>query len=304
MSSGFKESFQSELSKASNSGDTPEPDFIHKMFDELSPHAAKRAGISITDFKNRFKGLRVVKTIDINGCTFSNDEWKTFEVDIYEGLMIFIHKYFKVIVSMLNTSRSYKGEIETPSLTMDDIVPIANMIMELYWKNNVLQAQGIKLTKLTEGQMILNTELVHNAELFVLAHELGHIILNTNKNAQRYIELSSGNASSDQLSNWNEEVNADILGLKLCLEMKSTRPGVVFNAIELFFLVQGMLVKFYEKTNAGNSLSHETHPPSSYRLRVLRSFVDQSGASEWLVIGKQFEELCDSILDKVLCLHK
>ncbi|WP_313560490.1 hypothetical protein [Ruminiclostridium cellobioparum] len=121
-----------------------------------------------------------------------------------------------------------------------------------------------------DNNMNLAGILWDNAELFVVAHEYSHIILDhlsiEKEITKRY--LFDYSMLYEVVRNWNEEFSADKLALQTTLAYNNNKAGYgsfcCFLGIEFLFSCLSLIE---EATNCGCS---ETHPSAEMRINKLR----------------------------------
>jgi hypothetical protein len=272
---------------------------LNEFMDRLVAVAEKNEKITANSLRNRISKICAVDTLDINGRVYQNNS--LFTIDIYIGLLIFIHKLFKIFVSQTGTAERLGNDIRTENskIDFDSIVPIVKAMLKAFWEKRLFTEQSwIETKQLTNGEIIILEELRSYAEMFIVAHEIAHIVYICNPSTKTFARLPSNYGTIS--SNWNKEIGADILGLIFCLLCNSERAPLAFSSIELFFIVQKMIVDFYTMEHGFKPKLSITHPPCEIRLKAIREFVQESNPVEnWFAIGEKWEIIANSILDKI-----
>ena len=57
----------------------------------LMPHVAARTGVDAAVLQERLTGVRVIEVPEVNCGVYSQDGWRTFQIGINLGLMMFPH---------------------------------------------------------------------------------------------------------------------------------------------------------------------------------------------------------------------
>lgn len=281
---------------------------------QLIPYTATKVRMEPDVLKNCILNVSMIMDPEVNGFARSSDNWKTFEIGINIGLMIFLHKMIKVFASRIGVMGDEGHPVENPEIPFENTISVAKRLMKAYWDQNLLSTMGFQVMQLSEEQMNISSHLLHHAECFVVAHEFGHIVINLHqaevKELNIGIEVVRGilegisdlsETSKHQLTRqWGQEIGADLIGLQLVLELGKTDHDkiLIYSAAELVFILQNMLETFYEK-NIGENLPLGSHPPSQMRLAVLRSIVGKSNPPQVLQLGEAFAEMAEMIVSKI-----
>jgi len=150
----------------------------------------------------------------------------------------------------------------------------------LYFANRDLTLSNILFEK--DENMDLSGILWDNAELFVVAHEYSHIILQLNQVFNK--KFSYYDPMLYQVINsWNEEFAADELALKIVLAHNKSEGNGFFAGylgIELLFVCLDILEK------ANNLEFSETHPLANSRIHNLRKCLKD-------ILPDQYEVILD-----------
>lgn len=281
-----------------------------RLADQLIPHAAKKAGIQSNDLRRRLLAVNLIHSPVVNGSTYSYDGWKTCQIDIYTGLMIFFHKMIKSFVSRIEIEGDSGRRLEMTKMPLEDMALMAKQLIRGFWEGNLLQTESYQLTHLSGAQILFLGPLLTFAERFVVAHEFGHIVIHLNDYVAEldrsvfmmdYI-LSHENEfkllDRDVVSKrWGEEIASDTIGLQLSLDCEDEIFAriLVYSAAELVLVMLNMLEVYYVKTIGK---LNSTHPPSRLRLDALRAIVDKSTPPWALEMGKAFEHVGEEIISR------
>jgi hypothetical protein len=137
---------------------------------------------------------------------------------------------------------------------------------------------------LSETRLLLNFQLVTSAELFVLGHEYGHIILGHLGTSKPRAAALGGSEVRELPFGWDEEYAADIKGLELMIEaMRGFRFYVPLSVLGpgLFLAAEDMLERVKKGLHDGSfdlGVPEETrsHPPAFVRLLALEESLKNS----------------------------
>lgn len=291
----------------------------------LIPHVARKMGKKEDDLKKCLTKLGLIKGPVINGYVDTADNWKTFQIYVSWGLMIFVFKMIKLFLSRMSV-RDDNRIVDASRISDEEMVSAARRLMQAFWEDTLWQTPSFAVIDLTKSQIELAAYLLHYAECFVIGHEFGHAIIEScPEKVGKELYIASGATESRNrafleslklneeekiraLEKWPEELTADLLGLQLCLEQRDDNIGrmVIRSSAELFFISMLMLESFYEKTTGQNYWSYMyqcerivDHPPTELRLEFLHSFVDRSSPSGAVELAIAFKQYSDYILSKV-----
>lgn len=281
---------------------------------DFLPHVAAALGIQKDALEKRLLGVGVKELLEVNGRTHTSDGWRTFEIDINLGLMLFTHEMVKLFASRVGVMGDDERPVETPEIPFESTVSIAKRLMKAFWHGTFLEEQGFELIELSDTQVLISSGLLHDAECFVVGHEFGHIVIHISPRKVSELDLGITTVRSilvdvpelseiekNQLAQkWGEEIAADIIGLQLSLVRKNDLTGkiVAYSAAQLVFIMQNMLETFYEKT-AQKSPPLGDHPPAQFRFNCLRSILSAVYPPEALEFGDSFKQLADALLSEV-----
>jgi hypothetical protein len=120
---------------------------------------------------------------------------------------------------------------------------------------------------------VIVSSLLTPMELFILGHEYGHVIGGHLEHSQLAKRMISSIEVDLTLQNWEQEFQADALGLQLALSASIKEGydiGLSYWGADFFFkcvqLVERGLAILTDNTVGGS----DTHPPSSERQKALR----------------------------------
>lgn len=297
-------------------------DSLKIRIDSLMPHVAKKMGIKYDKLSLFVNNIGLNKDLTINASLAPTNKRETFQISINRGLILFIYKMLLLLISRMEVVDNDNKIIEKTSISDEEMIRVAKRLMTAFWtdlnsKDTFIKTIGIELFKLTKAQIELSASIQHYAECFAIAHEFGHAIIEKcpGKVQLEFYTVSAALESrinpffeiykfkerekNEVLNKWTIELTADLIGLKLCLELVDDDiiKIVVFASAEFTFLMMYMLDIFREK-KTGKRYFYGTisHPPLELRLEFLHSYADRL---ELLQLGKSFRQLSEYIISKV-----
>jgi len=279
---------------------------------QLSPHAVKRIGMKPSTFYECLTKVGMIEKPDVNGFVKTTDNWKTYQIYVNLGLMMFFHKIIKIFASRVGVMSNNGGIEKNPEIPFDETVACAKKILVAFWNNTLYTTTGFNLMQLSDFQIEFVGTTLNYAEKFVVAHEFGHVIINTASTKPTEIAFIEDalkkilydkmklNNLDNLVSVWVQEIASDIIGLELCLECGEDdwdRVGI-YSAVQFFFIAQNMLETFYEKT-FNSPRSTGSHPPCKLRLEFIRLIVNRDNPTSVSQIGNALEEISNRILESI-----
>jgi len=284
-------------------------EIVVEFVQELLPYTAARIGITLQELEHRLLETTLLPLSSMNGRTYSLDNWRTFRIEINLGLMVLIHSMSKMFACNVTSEPDAK---EKGVFSFKEIVSTATSWIHAFWRQQFVLHPSIDLARLNADEWVLSAVIRDSAERFVIAHELGHVVIKMKSNnvpeweraqleVRRHYYKRRGFEDPGQknvLKRWTEEIAADLIGLDLC---HGPHPGSFsidheFLGIETLLVMQTMLENVYERTN-GRAPTH-IYPPSRYRLDVLRRRVDDLVPQRiFSDIGRGMEKFSNQILD-------
>jgi len=150
----------------------------------------------------------------------------------------------------------------------------------LYFAKRDLTSSNVYFEK--DENIDLSGILWDNAELFVVAHEYSHIILELNQVVTKKISYDDSMLYK-VIRSWNEESAADELAMKIVLAHNKSEGNGFFAGylgIELLFVCFDILEKAY------NIEFSETHPSANMRILNLRKCLKD-------ILPDQYETILD-----------
>lgn len=283
---------------------------INRLLDEhrrlLLPFVAARTRMPLADLAKRFTAIRTIPIPDVNGTVRSSDNGRTFVVEIYSGLLSFISK---VVNAFAARTISHQGHAVIASSVFDEqrSIRLIEKLLDAFWSGKVDQMPGFEFLHLDDIQQRVGEDLLTSSVEFVVAHELGHIVLDVAREEvspsawfkERASHMVGAIAGGYQFSssidvvtaNWAVEFAADVMGLNLLMDMYRS-DGIrlkTYQGCEFFLIVAGLL-SLYRAYRTNDAVFSDTHPDGVLRLSVLRDVVRGSPKSIF-----KFGEICETV---------
>lgn len=267
------------------------------ILEEFAPPTASEIGLDREAFAKRLTRLTVAKSPFVNAFAISEDNFNTFEIRLNIGLLMYFfqigHLFAAKIIFMDSESGESIGFAERP--TYDFLADAFQRLAQSYVQGTI-GAPILDPRTFRESQIWLAVSLTRQAESFIVAHELGHIVIRHRKSPSTELEhalkvaravfKSSHPQMSDSEvvlavpSDWAGEFAADLVGLKLFLNRPEFKhyfdnwgPGdaIVPNllaGIQFSFAATDLLEAYFSRCLQRDRAA-STHPPSALRDLVL-----------------------------------
>jgi hypothetical protein len=284
---------------------------------ELLPVVARKMGRRVDDFRKCLKKISLDDTLLISGRATSEDEWQTFEVGLSTGLLLFHHQMVILFVSLVTVVGDANEIVDETKISNDEMLSTAKRLMQAFWDGDkpserFFLTPGFSLLSLTKSQIELAAGLLHYADMFVVAHEFGHILINTAPECvKREMLIVEGARESmvrpvlneheghddTAILHWMDEITADFIGVSLCKELGNDKVlRMVIHSSAVMSLVMCDMLEKYHRKLTGISWEYRTHPPSHLRLEVLQTLSDWPAG---LDLGTSFRQLSDHIMANI-----
>lgn len=285
---------------------------LERIVVRLTPHAAMRIGMEKDLLANRLLSIKVTDRIEVNGITKTSNNWKTFNIEVYFGLLLFFYEMVILLAGRVGILQQ-NGQIETTKLSLGDITPKIRSLLKSFWEGDFSDFKGLNIHELSDNQKLVGYFLNRSALAFIVAHEFGHIIIQLSPGTIEEVKGGiltardllprmrglSEETNRDLATKWGQEFGADIIGFKLMLmcEEHDERRLLCYLATEMVFIIMKMVDSFYKK-NYKETLPYTSHPPPHLRLSLLRS-VCASNPPQVLQSGKAIEQLANSLISNI-----
>ncbi len=223
-----------------------------------------------------------VSTNSVNACTLTLETGESVII-VEEDIMSFIHLFTKIFSQCLEITDKSDGITSFSANKIDIINKIEKDPKILERFKDFLCSYVIEGSPRKSKQYLMEadtkywfcTYLMISAELFLVGHELGHIIAghNTKRIKVGYFTQEDGNAIN---KNWEKELEADQIGMHLAMQamaFKGFKADFCYLGIETFFIVQEIALKAFKILKDGNediSKIFSTHPPNTIRRELTR----------------------------------
>lgn len=273
---------------------------------QLAPHAAKKIGIDEDALLSHLPKITYISSPQVNA-TIHTYNSETFEMGIYLGLLIFLHKFSALYGSRIGVMDERGYPVEDPDIPFDKTLALLKELMMAFWEGKIEETTTFDIWDFTEKQLSFLTRITEDAERFIIAHEYGHVI--TRLKREKTAEITEGisfiqytlekvpdmsRLERERLAlEWGKEIACDILGLDLCLgalNNEKERMWTIGAAIWVLSVFQ-MLEAFYEVVWDKPSPTSD-HPPGSWRVSSLYSIAAQSN----YMSDTSLLEPCEAIL--------
>jgi hypothetical protein len=192
------------------------------------------------------------------------------------------HTGGRFLLDMDSVSRHIKNNFETIRALFVDI------FSKYFLDGDVLKGRRFLLSPRRQQ---FNGVLLHSAELFVVGHEHGHIIHGDLDDPKTRRAALAGQEVTEALVHWDQEFEADVVGLDLAMEVMRRRKWADFPVSSLgvgvFFAAADILERLAYGFASGNFRSDDgrepdrslSHPPALVRLSMLQEALTDSARS-------------------------
>jgi hypothetical protein len=275
---------------------------------DLFPLVAEKMGMSLAQLDRAVTDISLGKDLTIVGEVESPDNGRTFKITIPFGLLVFHIRMASLFLSRMSIVDDFGTVTEDTRIATDEMVDVAKKTMKDFWRSpdQLILSQGLEYAELTKSQRDLVAQVVHYADTFVVAHELGHAIAWACPDRVMKDELIVDAAINSLISpdlevpknsnEWKPELLADCIAIQLCLSLSNNQivKIVIHASAILSLLTYYMLEKGYEQVK-GFPWRTEIYPPSTLRLDFIQSFADWPGRDN---LGTIFRQICDFIIKR------
>jgi hypothetical protein len=208
-----------------------------------------------------------------------------FAIEIYSGLSMFFYKVSRALCTRVEINVPGKPPVP-PSQTSEQAEAIIAEVFLWFAKSGQILGRDYSIAR---DQMILASNLATNAELFTLAHEIGHTGID-----QKLVR---------RISVQEEEFVADAIAMYIMLGLGQGQPvpsgpnRMAYAGVEFGLQVLSGLEKL------GFSFSG-SHPPAIKRLQFVRAYAKQACRTESTfnslrTVAGAFDVLLDNSIHKI-----
>lgn len=210
-----------------------------------------------------------------------------------DGLMMLLHKLAKAVSSRVRIARSplEARNLRPRTLSFEETPNYVYEIIARYLMNKHPIGPEIPLE---HDQYWFSDKLRWFMELFVMGHELGHI-LEGHLSKAKILRFKIGREEITVLKpSCNQEYDADIRGLLLVMNARgetfdydrTTSRSLAYAGPDFFFTIMDLIEKIA-------NVKPESHPTAVLRRENLRNFI--SANEKGLALAKDFEEIIDGM---------
>lgn len=259
-------------------------------------------GSTLRTQKNRVRlqdvAVGELRRLEANACSVKVPAGG-YVILVNSGLMLLIHKLTKAFVSLLEIQDLVKKKktnlVGVRALnnvhTVEQTALHVYSNVATYLLFNAPIGPRLSIASLSYHQTNFAGALLHFAELFVVAHEFGHILKG------HFSEASTINIKTNEGdvvvfdNDWNQEYSADLCGLQLVQETlenyedRYKKPESIVYASG--YAGPDLLLTMFDLIEKVGKKKTTTHPPASLRRTNLRSTSNINKIG--LVLAEKFE---------------
>lgn len=194
-----------------------------------------------------------------------------YAIVFHEGLKDFVYRVARVIATRFHT----KDTKDDPS-SGDDFQETARLIAEVFWWFQETGRAFGPLYPIDENQIRIANLLAMEAETFLVAHEIGHIIADgIDTESPILVDLP------DEISPSHcDEFTADVLGLQLVLELHNENAKRdAFNTPLQYAAIEFPLQIYRALQELGFDF-HDSHPAAGLRIYCIRNEMQRRCADD------------------------
>ena len=284
---------------------------IRTMADEITTPAASKVGMKPKALR-RLISVSLFRISEVNGFTKFTKRHR-IEVGINAGLLLFLHRFTQLLILRLGIRKEGIVVEEPKHPSWDESVADARILMNAFWDDTLdeLPPQS-SVTDLRREQLLFAASLLHCAELSVVAHEFGHIIIGLSPSppseiaeamallhdAQRAGKLSGPGIAVNVIpSNWAKEIACDLIGLQLLLSTEASVEGkMIAYASSVFVLAVMSNLELLGLLHRGDEIRSSTHPPTWVRVMALDAITRQGNSPVALSIADTLRRVLGELL--------
>lgn len=221
------------------------------------------------EVKNNIKrciAVGVVETGEVNAF-IAKGGLNTYGIIVNSGLMIFLHKAFKLVLASINPKGiTYCNRKRPSEINQKEYSSMFNELCDIYVETGVPRGPMLKLTEELLGK---HSQMLHLAEAFVFCHEIAHflngdlddqgnfIILGQDKIAMKYIEGK----------NHDIEYKADIKAYEILSNYMNANYPEIPNEVRMIPIV--MIMDILQAIGVKENYSHPS--PKDRVINIAKS---------------------------------
>jgi hypothetical protein len=227
--------------------------------------------------------IGTISTSSVNACTLILETEEPI-IFVEEDILSFIHLFSKVFVQCLSLEKKTEGRssiiLDKNDIRMNikdnpEILFRFKDFLTAYILNGSPRESKPYLLK-QDARYQLCTQIMMSAELFLVGHELGHVLANHLKTRRKLLFYNQEHDLKHENRNWEKEFEADKIGMYLsmkALEKYGWGDDMCYVGIEPFFTVYDIALRARKILKDGNEdISDEfrSHPPNNLRRQNTR----------------------------------
>src|SRR5271157_1627241 len=128
-------------------------DQFAKTTSGLLPFVARRMGFPVDEVKSRLKAVQRTEDLTVNACAYTTDAWKTFEIRINEGLLLFLIKFAKLFTANWSAAPAVRGGPQQEVLGAGASRAILKRLIKAYFNNTLELDFGVQYSELSKLQL-------------------------------------------------------------------------------------------------------------------------------------------------------
>ncbi|MGD0227797.1 MAG: hypothetical protein ABSF71_36265 [Terriglobia bacterium] len=284
-------------------------DLFAKITSRLLPFVAGRMGCPVDEVKSRLKGVQRTEDLTVNACAYTTDAWKTFEIRVNEGLLLFLIKFAKLFTANWSAEPAVRGWPQQEVLDAGASQAILKRLIKAYFNNTLQLDFGVQYSELSKLQLQWAAGLAICAMHFVVAHEFGHIIQYTRRDLQWEqtfarsldesffdIDWTIQRDRENTMAHFRDETTADLIGLDMILK-SCEQFDLEAKGWEQYSAAAGCETLLCGWSIIERCLPQDpTHPPTRSRRKALRLIARLQGSPLVNAVGESLEAFTESML--------
>jgi hypothetical protein len=144
--------------------------------------------------------------------------------------------------------------------------------------------------------------LINSLELFVVGHELGHIISGHLEKSITWIFNVNNINITKICPNWENEYEADKIGVKLMLKAieKNGQLPFCYVGADLFFAflnIHERAIALFSTGEEYNIINYNSHPPTKGRRDLIKNHINLNIIEKNIIIYNIFNEFIDNVIE-------